>query len=531
MTRWLARSWEWWAIGVAALGISSTLLAAGAGYKATPASASLAGGRAQAALIIGEYLDVQAIDPTSPQQGNAFSNLRMYARVYDNLTRMGNTLNLEPDLATSWKQVSRKIWVFNIRRGVRFSNGRAMTISDVVGSLRRFFNPKNFPSSQSLVGSIAASGPWQIRINTTAPNPALPAQLAIYGTVLPMKELAAGTFDPTKQMLGTGPWKVVGHIKDESWTLVRNQYYWRAGLPKVNRLIIKIIPDDAARIAALRTGSIDISVFEKPDAVNLLRGVPNVKSVAQNTSTYDLLVLNSVSGSIFTDVRLRQAVAQAIDRNEIIKLGLAGLGRPTAASPEPFGICKPALMPFAKPDLEAGRRLVAAAGAAGKSIEILVNSAEATQLSVAQVVQQRLNAIGLNANIVSLETGAFFDRWVTQGKFDIAINYFVGFADPAIVLRWYSPVLAGWTTKFFSPNNSELDKLILRSLTTSSGPARDKAIRDACTGIARDAKMIPLATTTSIIGYRSDRLVPRIQPVEGYGVPLRNLPEFTLLKK
>ena len=91
-----------------------------------------------------------------------------------------------------------------------------------------------------------------------------------------MKELSEGSFDPTKAMLGSGPFMVKEHLQDESWTLEKNPNYWREGHPKIDRLVIRIMPDDTTRIAGLREGRVDFATFENPDTPRLLKGVPNV---------------------------------------------------------------------------------------------------------------------------------------------------------------------------------------------------------------------------------------------------------------
>src|SRR5207244_6254210 len=106
------------------------------------------------------------------------------------------------------------------------------------GSLQRLVSPDRQNNWQGQIGpveSVVASGPLQVTITTKVPRVALPAALAgPPGSILPMEELKAGTFDPAKQMLGTGPFVLESHTPNESWTLVRNQYHWRTGLPKAD---------------------------------------------------------------------------------------------------------------------------------------------------------------------------------------------------------------------------------------------------------------------------------------------------------
>jgi peptide/nickel transport system substrate-binding protein len=92
-----------------------------------------------------------------------------------------------------------------------------------------------------------------------------------------MKELQEGTFNPSKELMGTGPFMVIAHQQNDYWTLTRNPHYWRKGYPKFDEVSIRIITDDGARLAALQSGAIDIANFENPDAPKLLQGATNVK--------------------------------------------------------------------------------------------------------------------------------------------------------------------------------------------------------------------------------------------------------------
>src|SRR5262249_41773914 len=156
--------------------------------------------------------------------------------------------------------------------------------------------------------------------------------------------------------------------QNESWTFARNPYYWRAGLPKADKVLVRIMPDEAARTAGLRDGSIDVTTFDSPDSVRLLRGQAAVKTVVQRTTDYYRLDVNARS-SIFSDDRLRQALSLSIDRTKIGNTALAGVGRPTAAASVSFpGACDPAAVPYGTPNVQQARALVQAAGATGKEV-------------------------------------------------------------------------------------------------------------------------------------------------------------------
>jgi peptide/nickel transport system substrate-binding protein len=518
---------------VAVLAAGSTLAFLGSSVHATPSHQSAS--RAAAAggtLVVGRNgIDVNFLDPI---QSVATQNIERASLLYDTLTTVGANLNIQPSLATSWKQLSRKEWVFNIRQGVRFSNGREMTVNDVIGSIKRLVDPKNASPWAPRIGalsSITASGPWQVKITTETPNPALPAVLAHpAASIVAIKEIGAGTFDPTKQAIGTGPFTVSSHVPNESWTYVRNPHYWNKGLPVPASVEIKIIPSDTALLAALRSGAVDMAVFDNPATVGLLHGIPNIKTYVEGTTDVRYVALNSTSSSIFSDVRLRRAVALAIDRSQYVRTALAGVGKPTAAISSAFGVCDPSKMPFAKPNLQEARNLVAAAGAKGKSVDIVSGTFDNVNAPLTQLLQQEVNSIGLKANIIQADIGETVKRLFSGGAdFDLYTGWIIGNADPSSILSLWNPAQIGFT-KAWGPPDETLNRLILRSQIVSNGPKRTTNMVAACERIAQDAQIIPIATRASIIAYNSSRVAPKFPSAEPYGFALRFIDQYKPLK-
>jgi peptide/nickel transport system substrate-binding protein len=479
------------------------------------------------ALTVGMATDVGGLDPQPAANGGTWRILNVN---YETLVGLDPQMKPTPKLATAWRQTSPTTYVFDIRPGVKFSNGRAMTVDDVVGSMKRLIAPKLASLWAGVVGPISdvrAVGTSQVLITLEKPRSSFISSLAnIPAAILPMKELDAGTFDPTKQVLGTGPYKVAAHRTNESWSMVRNPYYW--GPPaKAKTLTFKIMPDDAARIAALRSGSVQITTFEAPDAQRLLKGQPNITTVVQKTTEYYELFLNALS-SVFRDDRLRQAVALSIDRNKILSVAMGGVGQTTSVI-TPLGMegsCNSAATPLSTPDLTKARQLVTAAGAQGKSVSILASTNNQSNKQIAQVLQENLQAIGLKVNVETIEIGQLVKR-VTSAKvdFDLDINNFAGYNDPSLVTTWWNPRLAQFN-KGFMKSDARLNKLIDQGFATPPGPARAAVLQQACDRAAEGANMIPLVTKPNVIAYRSDKVNASFAQIDGLAQPLIDVPGF-----
>ncbi len=478
-------------------------------------------------LVWGKPADADVLDP--PAAGNATS-WELLKLSYEGLVGLDDKLRIVPELAESWKQTSPTTYEFELRDGVKFSNGRELTADDVVGSLRRLVDPKTAATWAGQLGirSVTAKGDRKVNIALVTPKTSFVAALAgSSAAILPMKELRDGTFDPKKQLLGTGPYVATAHSQNESWQFTKNPHYWRSGQPKTDRLTIRIMPDDAARAAALRAGTIDFTTFEVPDSIKLLEGQPNLKTVVQTTTDYYRLDVNARS-SLFSDARLREALALSIDRDKIKNVALGGIGKPSAAVPPAFdGVCDLGAVPNGRPDPKRARDLVAAAGATGKTVEINTISLVPMSSPIAQVIQQNLQDAGLKVKIVALDIGAVMKRAYsgTAGDFDLVVSWSAGYADPAMDLAWYIPELVTFNKGFVRPD-PQLNALVDKGMETSPGAERTATFRQTCARIAQNANIIPLVTKDAIIAYRTDQLTPNLLTVEGYALPLRRLAEF-----
>jgi peptide/nickel transport system substrate-binding protein len=479
--------------------------------------------REPAPLVWGKPSEVLSTDPH--ESGDATSWPLFYL-VYDQLLGTDDKLQVTPKLAESWQQLSPTSYLFHLRRNAAFSNGRPLTADDVVGSLKRLVDPRqDFAWGKQFggVAAVVAVDAHTVRIDLAAPNTALPAILAVAtSSILPMKELAAGSFDPAKAMLGSGPYRVVRHRQDESWTLERNPYYWQAGKPALDKMTIRVMPDDAARLAALRDGSVDVATFENPDAPLLLATIANVQAVVQRTPNYFQLTLSGHNGhSVFKDRRVRQAAELAIDRPAIVNAVFGGGSSVQHAVPGEFGKhgCD-ALPSYALPRRERlarARALLKEAGTPNPHIGLLAPSVLVTYPLIAQVLQPQLQEAGFKVEVQQVPLADWYKRVFSEdpkdSDFDASLSWFAGFADPGIVLNWWSAGFSPAYSGFLEPS-AEYSALMPQIRQTADGPQRDALMARACALIDTYANMIPLVGKPDYIGFRRDRLDARFGALE-----------------
>ena len=476
--------------------------------------------------------EAQSLDPHTDFNGNTW---KFFFPVYDTLVTTGEHLDIQPVIAESWEQTSPTTYVFQLRSDAAFSNGRPVVASDVVGSLKRVLDPGTgswWAQTLGAVSDIAAEGDQTARIELEGPHTQLLAALVhVSAAILPMKEYDAGTFDPNKELMGSGPFMVTEHLQDQSWTYKANTHYWGKGLPVVDEVKILIVLDEAARIAALRDGRADIGTFVNPDLPRLLQGDEYITVVTQETSTYYNLDVNAMNpDSPFTDIRVRQAMNLALDREEISRVALGGMGAVDYPLPRAFPSSKacadvPSYSGSRESRLERARALMREAGAEGVEAELMTTSALPSMLFIAQVIKQQLADIDMNVNIRQLGNAEWIDAVWVRGDFDFNVTWLTGYGDPAIVLGSWDPEMTGWNAHYLV-SVPELNDNIAQAKQAPAGAERDALFADICALIDDSANMLTLVNKNNIIAYRNDPIEVNIHPAEGYEDELKYIEEF-----
>jgi peptide/nickel transport system substrate-binding protein len=461
--------------------------------------------------------------------------------VYETLLTTDDQFKLQPAIAESWQQTSPTSYTFKIRPNVKFSNGRPLVASDVIGSLERIRDPKTASYWSVQLGDIAkmeAPDDHTVKVELKTPHSAfLPALAHISAAIIPIKELKDGSFDPAKQMLGSGPFMVSDHKQDESWTLVRNPYYWRQGQPAADKLFAPIIPDDSARMAALRDGRIDYTTFDNPDAPQMLAKDQNIKIDTQQTTNYYRVDVNALSKkSPFKDKRVRQALNLALDRQAINDLVFAGTTQVDYPVPAAFGknACKdqPAYALSRDERIEKAKALLAEAGQPNPEVGLIATAASSgTPVlgRIAQVMQQNLADAGFKVDIQQMPTAEYLQKVFTDGDFDMALSWLAGYSDPSMVISWWNPKFALWNAVFWE-DVPALDKALDDLKAMQDGPDRDAKLAEVCKMIDDGANLLSLVSKVDYLAYRSDKVSVKLDKRSGSSNTFQHIGEFAPLQ-
>jgi peptide/nickel transport system substrate-binding protein len=454
-------------------------LAAGAGLSALGGTAARPAW-AQGQPKRGGVLKVATVDkPVNMDPGYAqlYSSLQVYQNVYNKLVYVDDKGQFVPGLARSWKADGDKAWVFDLVDNAVFHNGEAFTAKDVAFTFNRLLDAKNKLPMRvffSPVEGVEALGAHQVRFSLSRPFGPLFAMLAQATEIV--NEKALKDKDPKLFPIGTGPYRFVEWVKDDHVTLERWDRYFRPGRPYVDRIIFYAPADDTVRLTGLQTGRFNWIQTVPPQRISELERGRDPKSSAGRPYLPFFLMLNA-SKPPFNDKRLRQAIAWAIDRAEIVKLVYFGSHVVTAEpTPEPSPWATGVNAHKGGPDLPRAKQLLADAGAGGGlTLTYLVKSQVPVLVKTGEILREQLKKVGITLEVQPLESGQYFEALVGK-KYDIAAAWWSVTVDPDM---FYSPLqhsASAWNFSGFK--SEEADRRIEAFRFTASPAARKKMYPD-----------------------------------------------------
>lgn len=479
-------------------------------------------------LVVQVDYDTAEAAGLDPQGAATARSWMLEGLSYETLTTIDENLEVAPKLAESWEMPSDTEYVFTLADDAVFSNGRPMTAADVVGSLQRLLDtPTTWTGQLGPIASIEETGELEVTVTLSTPYaPFLAALANTPAAILPMAEIEAGEIDITTEMVGTGPLVATAHRQDEEWTFEPNEHHPDADALGFSTLTIDVVGDEATRAAALRDGSADFAVLNSIDSAELLANAQGVTVVGQKNTDFHYLMINSLTGDkALQDEEVRFAINSAIDRTAINELAFGGSTAATGVTPAGLSdACVAEDLPSAARDIEAAKAVIDGVG--GLELDLVVYTDEPVLAQIAQVMQQNLAEIGVTVDIQQVDYATYSDQvYGSPADFDLALSWFAGYADPAMVTTWWNPEVAVFSAVFMK-GSDELDELIADGYSTEPGADRAAAFEQLCALADEQSEMIPLVLRPSTIGWNTESLSPTLTSNEGYGNFLRYITAF-----
>jgi len=468
------------------------------GAGAIAAFPELAQAQAKSRITVAQVSDVLTLDPTVDSSA---IGINVFLNLYDQLTEIRADGSVGPLIAESWESADeQKTWTFKLRSGIRFHDGTTMTIDDVIWTFKKIMADAKSPVRPYLaqVQAIEKLDGNRLQFKLSAPFVTFDRQVTLV-SVVPQK--AYETLGPQQFSLtpvGSGPFKVTRWVKDSGLELEAFADYW-GGKPKVDQVVVKPVPAEASRAAALISGELDVVPVLPPTLVDALANKPgvNVIKVAANRAVYGGI---NVNNPLLSNVKLRQAINHAIDRDAIVTRLLRGAGIPLGqiAAPVLFGH-DPNLKPPAF-DVALAKKLLAESGYKGEPIPFQYpNNRWAFADQVAQAVGNYLKAVGLNVQLQPMEFSAFFPLWIGDklpALYMFSLGITIMDADLILNLEYESGVSHGYW------RSAEVDALA-KQQRAEKDPEKRKQIMSRIWKLSQEAApYFPLYSEVQAYGVR-----------------------------
>ncbi|MCU1616037.1 MAG: transporter substrate-binding protein [Frankiales bacterium] len=462
MARWKGRPvGRWLALGSAGV-VAVTLAACSPGGSGGSADAS--GSTPKTTYVVARTGDIDKLDP---QKATAFQTIQTLDLVYGRLVRIDSQGNLVPDLATKWQtSPDGKTVTFTLREGVTWHDGDPFTADDVVASIKRILDQTTGAVARSNLVSIAGvSGSGnQVVLTLSTPNQALLYSLAsVNSAILHTKDITAATVDKTPD--GTGPFAWQTWNQGQQVVLTGNAKYYN-GAPVIKTLEFRVIPAESSIVSGMKAGAFQLGVLSDPSVADQVSGT-NVKLLKQPALSYHALMLNGSKGPL-ADVRVRQAIACAVNRDEVIKTAANGDGKVTGPITSPaFSYSPTDGLPCKPGDTAGAKQLLGQAGFAnGFTLNTIVETGEyATAVGEAQNLQSQLSKIGVQLQLQQLTTAPYVQAWLAA-NYDAAVALNGGSYDPYLMYgRYYTT--GGSLAKPAGIVSQPLNDLLVKGNTTS----------------------------------------------------------------
>jgi peptide/nickel transport system substrate-binding protein len=443
-------------------------------------------------LVVGLEANPTNLDP---RLATGAAAVRILPLLFNSLLQLDPAGQPAPELALSWETPSPTVYVFHLRRGVRFHDGFELTAADVRYTYDWMRDPKNHSPNQGALAVIAAietPDPETVRFVLKEPFASFLQNLTL--GIVPAHLGDAQEFADAP--IGSGPFRWGEWRPGERLVLLAFDGSWE-GRPRLDRVVFRIVANETTRLLEARRGRIDLLWNNIPPyAVPFLREAPNLAVTTRPGITYQYLGFNLRDATLH-DPHVRRAIAHAIDRDRIVKALFLGLARPAATLLAPENWAQAVDVATYRHDPALARRLLDEAGFPvrpdGSRFALSYKTSTDRQgIEMADLVAEDLAAVGIRVERRSFEWGTFYGD-IKAGNFQLYSLRWVGITDPDqlhYIVHSASVPPAGANRGHYA--NAEVDRLLDASRRESDPAARRTELIAAQKLIATDCVYVSL---------------------------------------
>ncbi len=442
-------------------------------------------------------------DTLDPQATSGTLTFQTLKSIYDTLVEPDPTGKIVPALAEKWAVSEDGLtWTFTLRRGVVFHNGDPLTSADVKATFERIQNKETgSPNANEFapITSIETPDDATVILKLKAPSAPLLGTLASgWGAILP-KRLIDSKHDFAAKPVGTGPFKLAEWIRDGKIVLKKNPNYWMAGLPKVDTVIMHIIPERAVQVQGLISGQIDISYIIDKEDVPMLTSSPDVEIKKSLTSLIMVMAMNC-SRPPLDDLRVRQAITHAIDKQKVLEVAYGG-GKPIGTFMDYSNAYYKDFTNLYPYDPAKAKKLLAEAGVGKDTVlEMFLPQNYPPHVKAGEIYQDMLAKVGLNVKIKLVDWSTWIGDVYRQAKYDLTVIGHTGKLDPNGTLSRYGIK----DKKYVRWDNPKAAELVAKAARTTGFENRKKLYDEALGLMAKEVPFVFLGSSYRRVGIRKN---------------------------
>jgi len=454
--------------------------------------------------------DPDRLDPANAESNPAEAMNRM---MYENLAKFDEKLKIVPGLAEKWEQSKDGLtWTFFLRKGIKFHDGTPFNAEAVKTFVERMIGPEK-PSRAGLytpfVKSVEVVNDSTVKIVLKSPFAFFLNNIAhsASGIISPTALKTLGK-DIARKAAGTGPFKFVEWVHGDHLTMVRNDDYW-GGKPYLDKIIVKTVKEDSARVMMLQSGDAQLIVRIPPEDIPRLEKEKAVK--LDTTETLRVLYIGiNCAKKPFTDVRVRQALNHAVDKEAIVKSIYQGRALVSNGIVAPLATGYFPVQGYSY-DPDKAKKLLAEAGFPNgfKAKLWTPQGRYPKDFEMAQAVQQQLKKVGVDCTLDTMEWAAYLAATRKPPQENQSELFLLGWAPSSAEARWILYPLCSteqWVpqgnNRFFY-SNKEFDGLVDKFTSATSKAEMDKNLKAAQELLNKEAPNINILVTKETIGYSS----------------------------
>lgn len=440
-------------------------------------------------------------DSLDPQMTSGTLTFQVDKSLYDTLAEPDkDSGKIVPALAESWSISDDNLsWTFNLRKGVMFHNGDELTSADVKATFDRIMDEeggsvqfKGFTS----VSSIETPDNYTVVFNLSEPNaPFLGTIASGWSAILP-KSLIDSGHDFDSEPVGTGPFKFVEWVRDNKIILEKNENYWMSGLPKVDNVEMYIIPETSVQVQSLMAGQVDVVFIVDSDSLPMIETNKDIH-IEENLTALILVMAMNCESPALKDVRVRQAINYAIDKQKILDIAYGG-GKPINTFMDRSNAYYNDVEYYSYNPEKAKALLKEAGVDPNYEYELFLPQNYALHVTAGEMYQEMLSNVGLNVKIQLVDWSTWLSDVYKGHNYDFTVIGHTGKLDPDGTLNGYGG------GKYVSWYNDRTDELLKEAVVTIGYENRKPLYDEALDIMAKDVPFVYLGSSYRHTGIRNN---------------------------